>query len=103
LEDGPVRIPKRAAAATAFVTAVAAAAAVYLFAPAVREPAAGPDAAPVPATADAPHRPSAGRVYPFRRVVALVIGIDGYPHLAGPADLTCAERDARAVGDLLAE
>ncbi len=96
-----MRNPERAAATAAFVTAVAAAAAVgYLLAPA-----AGPDPASLPptATVDAPRRPSAGRVYPFRRVVALVVGIDGYPFLTSPSDLKCAERDAKAVGDLLAE
>ncbi|AWM39112.1 Beta-lactamase HcpA precursor [Gemmata obscuriglobus] len=41
------------------------------------------------------------RLFPFRRVVAIVIGINNYPHLTGTANLACAESDARSVGDLL--
>ncbi len=43
----------------------------------------------------------ANQLLPYRRVVALVIGINDYEHLTGATNLTRSESDARAVGELL--
>ena len=42
-------------------------------------------------------------LFPYRRVVALVVGIDRYPTLLSAGDLTCAVRDAEAVGEVLSK
>lgn len=43
---------------------------------------------------------AADQVFPFRRVVAIVIGINNYPNLTGTPNLAYAQADATAVGDL---
>ena len=103
-----MRTPNRLALATLLVASALAAGVgvAYLLARGAGGPVAGPDAPGAAQAVVVPTsspRAAGGRVYPFRRVVALVIGIDGYPLLTKPSDLKCAERDAKAVGDLLAE
>jgi len=46
---------------------------------------------------------SKGSVFPFRRVVALVVGINKYPRATGAADLAYAEADAQSMADLFSE
>lgn len=100
-----MRARQRFALATLLAAALSAGVGVvYLLAPGAGGPAPGAAAAAQPAAGVTASAPAAGgRVYPFRRVVALVVGIDGYPLLTGPSDLKWAERDAKAVGDLLSE
>lgn len=51
----------------------------------------------------AEHTPASRGPYPFGRVVAVTIGIDRYPGLFPPRDLSRAESDARSVGDTFRE